>query len=282
MFSNLKEGTQLMSIYQSYFYIIQEISTGLYYAGSKYGKDANPETFMIEGGYTTSSETINELISQYGLNNFIIRKIRTFETAEEAYDYETKFLQKVDARKNPKFYNAHNNDHIFSYHDKRYKEKMIEVYGVDDPNKSPEIVNRIKETNMRKLGVPWPMMSNKCKEKRKQTNKERYGVENVMFSSEIKEKMKQNNLQKYDVENVFQLECTKEKIKISLNEKYGVEHPMHSNEVKQKQKETNNERYGVDNVFQTEETKSKIKERTDYLLNRPQLDIIRKYKKCLN
>jgi hypothetical protein len=117
MFSNLKEGTQLMAIYQDYhqpyFYIIQDVRNGMYYAGAKWGKDANPSNFMIEGGYTTSSNTINKLIRQHGLDNFIIRKIMTFETPKEACYHETRFLEKVGARKNKKFYNLHNNDNIF-------------------------------------------------------------------------------------------------------------------------------------------------------------------------
>jgi hypothetical protein len=96
--------------YIPYFYIIQDIRNGMYYAGAKWAQDANPSNFMIEGGYETSSETIKELIQQYGLNNFVIRKIRTFSSAQKAYDYETRFLQKIDARNNPSFYNKHNND----------------------------------------------------------------------------------------------------------------------------------------------------------------------------
>lgn len=84
-----------MAIYQPYFYVIQDKRNGIYYAGAKWAKDANPATFMVEGGYETSSDTIKELIRHHGLSNFIIRKIRAFETGEAAHDYETRFLQKV-------------------------------------------------------------------------------------------------------------------------------------------------------------------------------------------
>ena len=279
MFSNLKEGTQLMAIYTPYFYIIQDVRNGMYYAGAKWGKDADPVTFMIEGGYTTSSETIEELIRGYGLDIFVIRKIRTFQTGPEAYRYETRFLQKVDARNHSRFYNKHNNDHIFTYHDDKYKEKMFEIYGVDDPNKSPEIVSRMKEANIKNLGVPYPMMSDVCKEKAKQTNIRNLGVENAMHSEEIKEKMRNNNLEKYGVENTFQADWAKEKIKETLIDRYGVEHPMHSEEIKEKLRQTNIEKYGVENTFQSEESKAKIKARMDYLLSRPQLETLRKYQK---
>jgi hypothetical protein len=100
--------------YTPYFYIIQDVRNGMYYAGAKWGKDSNPSNFMVEDGYTTSSNTIKKLIQQYGLDNFTIRKIRTFETPKEACYHETRFLEKVDARKNKKFYNLHNNDNIFN------------------------------------------------------------------------------------------------------------------------------------------------------------------------
>lgn len=103
-----------MSIYHNqyvpYFYIIQDIRNGIYYAGSKWGKNSNPYNFMTEEGYKTSSVIIKELIKRHGLSNFIVRKIKTFKTGKKAYDYETKFLQKVNAKTNPKFYNGHNNN----------------------------------------------------------------------------------------------------------------------------------------------------------------------------
>jgi len=109
------KGTQLMPIYIPYFYIIQEVSTGKFYAGSKYGQGANPAKFMTEDGYTTSSKIVNEIIRKSGLKSFIVRKIKVFDTAESAYNHETKFLEKVDARNNPKFYNCHNNDGLALY-----------------------------------------------------------------------------------------------------------------------------------------------------------------------
>jgi len=38
-----------MNIYNPYFYIIQDTRNGMYYAGSKTSKGANPENFMIMG-----------------------------------------------------------------------------------------------------------------------------------------------------------------------------------------------------------------------------------------
>ena len=99
-----------MAIYQPYFYVIQDNRNGTYYAGSKYGKDADPTNFMKPGGYLTSSNTIKAIIEQHGHDTFIIRKIKKFENAEDVYNHETKFLMRVDAKNNERFYNGHNNN----------------------------------------------------------------------------------------------------------------------------------------------------------------------------
>jgi hypothetical protein len=126
-----------MAIYQPYFYIIQDVRNGMYYAGAKWGKDANPSNFMTEAGYTTSSNTINKLIQQYGLDNFAVRKIRIFETPKETCYYETRFLEKVDARKNKKFYNLHNNDNIFDTEKMCFITELIFGEGIVNISQTP-------------------------------------------------------------------------------------------------------------------------------------------------
>ena len=92
-----------------YFYIIQHVNSGKYYAGSKYSKNSNPLKLLVEEGYTTSSKIVNKIIENEGLKSFVVRKIKTFNSQIEAYEYETKFLQKVDAANNDSFINLHNN-----------------------------------------------------------------------------------------------------------------------------------------------------------------------------
>jgi hypothetical protein len=93
-----------------YFYIIQNKDSGLYYVGSKYGVDADPKLLLAPGGYYTSSRIVNDIISEHSLNAFRIIRIKTFETPDAAYAYETKFLKKVNASQNDKFVNKHNNN----------------------------------------------------------------------------------------------------------------------------------------------------------------------------
>ena len=97
-------------IYQPYFYIIEDLIDKKYYAGSKYGRDADPKKLLKEDGYYTSSLSVQNEISKKGLSSFKIRVLKIFETGNEAYSYETRFLKKVDAMNNSLFYNNHNNN----------------------------------------------------------------------------------------------------------------------------------------------------------------------------
>lgn len=149
-----------MSIYQPYFYIIQETSTEIYYAGAKWGYGSNPHEFMTEDGYKTSSKIINELISKNGLETFVIRKIVTFDSGEDALAYETKFLNRVNAKNNPFFYNQHNNGFpIMS--DKTKKQLSLALKGkpksiehrekISKGNKGKKRTETMKENNRRKM-----------------------------------------------------------------------------------------------------------------------------------
>ena len=98
-----------MNIYQKtyspFFYIIQDTLNGIYYAGSKWAINASPETFMTNSGYKTSSKIVKSLIKEHGLGRFTIRKIRKFNTEKDTRIYETRFLRRVNAKYNPRFYN---------------------------------------------------------------------------------------------------------------------------------------------------------------------------------
>ncbi len=97
------------SIYTPYFYTIQHINSGKYYAWVRYGKKANPDQLLKSNGYNTSSAVVKEIILDEGLESFIIRKIKIFETGEQALNYESRFLKRVNASFNDSFLNRSNN-----------------------------------------------------------------------------------------------------------------------------------------------------------------------------
>jgi hypothetical protein len=259
-----------MTIYQPYFYIIQDISNGMYYAGAKWGKDANPETFMVEGGYTTSSNTIKELILKHGIGRFIVRKIRCFDSAEKTYNYETKFLKRIDAKNNKSFYNSHNNV-LFTYGSTEYKEYMMKTYGVEIAMHSEEIKNRLKQTNIEKHGVEWVMMSQKVKETTKTNNLEKYGVENPMQLDAVKNKVKLTMIEKYGYESPQQVPEIRMKTAITNTKKYGGSSPACSEAVMNKMKQTCIERYGVDSYAKSELGK---KESSSIKINKRKREIV--------
>lgn len=119
-----------MSIYTPYFYIIQDTRNGIYYAGAKWGRDANPDNFMTDDGYKTSSNTISKIIETFNSKVFVIRKIKRFETSKEAVDYETRFLKKVKARSNKNFYNLHENDFIYDADKQKFITELIYGDGI--------------------------------------------------------------------------------------------------------------------------------------------------------
>ena len=145
-----------------FFYIIQHKITKIYYAGSKYGKNSNIETFMTENGYNTSSKCIQTIIEKDSVNIFDIRVIRLFETPIEAYNYETRFLKKVDAKNNKRFYNSHNND-ILGYGSEGFYHVMEQKYGVKYPLQSDEIYEKSKQTCLKRYGVEYYFCSDEFK-----------------------------------------------------------------------------------------------------------------------
>jgi hypothetical protein len=91
-----------------FFYIIKHIKSQTYYAGCKINSKADSSTFMTKTGYQTSSNIIKNLINSEGLESFIVVRLKHFNNSKEALQYESKFLVKVKAAENEKFFNKHN------------------------------------------------------------------------------------------------------------------------------------------------------------------------------
>ena len=138
-----------MNIYTPYFYIIQDIRNGIYYAGAKWGRDSNPLNFMLDGGYQTSSNTILKIIEIFNSNVFVTRKIKKFKTSKEAVDYETRFLKKVKARTNRNFYNRHENDFIYDTEKQKFITEIIYGDGITNISQTEYWKQSIKKNHTR-------------------------------------------------------------------------------------------------------------------------------------
>lgn len=102
-------------------------------------------------------------------------KIKHFNTPEKALHYETKFLQKVNAAENPKFFNRHNGGknfvnkggYILSQTTKNKMRKpkskeTIEKQNKEKKNRSKEVYEKMVETR-RKSGILFGFLANKKK-----------------------------------------------------------------------------------------------------------------------
>lgn len=122
---------------QEYFYVIEDTRNAMLYAGSRYGVGCHPDEFMKPDGYQTSSKKIKRIIDEFGLDVFVVRKLKPIDNAKE---YETLFLTKVKAATNSRFYNRHENwAKPPEYGSPEFTQVMLEKYGVDHGMKIPEV-----------------------------------------------------------------------------------------------------------------------------------------------
>ena len=266
---------------QPYFYIIEHIKTNKYYVGSKFGKNSNPKLLLKPNGYNTSSKTIRKIIEKEGLNSFKIRKIKIFDLPEEAYIYETRFLRKVKASSNKRFFNRHNNERrcpgTFDY-----EKYMMENYGVKNNMQSPELHKRFTEKFFEKYGVINPSQIPEVKKKIENTMMKKYGAIHNFSKGKTRDKFIADMIKEYGVDNCSKIEYVKEKKKKKAQERYGVNCVFQSEEVKKKIENTMMKKYGYINPGQSTYLKEKhskrLKENHERPIVKQILQYTRKYK----
>jgi len=129
-----------------------------------------------------------------------------------------------------------------------YKCTNILRYGVDNPNKSTSIREKIKQTLHEKYGVLNPGQIQEVKEKVKNTCIQKYGVKNISQTEEVKEKRKITNLEKYGSEYYSQGEEFNQKVRNTSVQKYGVNHFTQSDTYKQSVKKKQPVHYSQRNI----------------------------------
>lgn len=131
-------------------------------------------------------------------------------------------------------------------------------------NNSEKTKELKRQTCLSKYGVDNPTKNREFVEKSMETQRKRYG--GVGFASkELLDKTKNTNLERYGVEYAGSSETVKEKIKQTWREKYGCDHPWMSDKVKEKIKQTTLEKYGVENVSYTQYFRDKMTEKHDII-----------------
>lgn len=94
-----------------YAYHVFHPPTGMNYYGIQFNQKANPSDLWTR--YFTSSKRVKKLIKLWGKKSFVVSIRKIFETPEAAVRWENRFLEKIDAKNNPKWLNTHNGDYQY-------------------------------------------------------------------------------------------------------------------------------------------------------------------------
>lgn len=89
-----------------YTYSVTHKKTGIHYYGSRYSKGCSPDDLFKT--YFTSSKIIHDLIKAEGVIGFLFKVRRKFKDDLSCVLHENRFLKRVDAKNNPKFFNRQN------------------------------------------------------------------------------------------------------------------------------------------------------------------------------
>lgn len=126
-----------------------------------------------------------------------------------------------------------------------FKKNCLEKYGVDHPNKVPEIKDRGKKTCLERYGYENPGQVPEFKQKTRETSMKNYGVDHHLKAPAVIQKREETCLREYGVKNVFQAESVKVKIKEVWEENYPEGNPNRNSEVRDKIEETTLKNHGV-------------------------------------
>lgn len=135
---------------------------------------------------------------------------------------------------------------------KKYKNTLLEKYGVDNIWNIKEFREAREEFNKKFDYKP-------IVEKMKKTIFEKYGVDNISKLDFIKQKKIDVYFKKTGYNNPYSNPEVKNKIKNTLLENYGVDTPLKNKDLLNKLTKTVQEKYGVDNVMQSPIIKEIVK-----------------------
>jgi len=124
--------------------------------------------------YFTSSKDINDLIAKYGLEAFEWEVRKTFATAEQATDWETRVLKRCKVLESKKWFNGNIAGYILPTEESR---KKISDYHKDKP-KSDEHKQKIRDAQK---GKPKKSTVYQSDEYRKQMSLLKSGAGNGMY-----------------------------------------------------------------------------------------------------
>ena len=222
-----------------YFYIIRHKPTKKYYAGCKINSSADSSNLMTEHGYKTTSKIIKDLIKKDGLNSFEVLKIKHFKTLEETLSYESRFLIKVNAAENPRFFNKHNGGKNFV---NKGGYKLSEA--TKNKMRKPKSKETIEKQNKEKINRPKEVYQ-KAIETRKRNNPVWHDEEmrkilsiknNIRWSNDDNRKKQSEIMKEYYKKNPISEETRNKHRQLSKGENNGMYGKTHNESTKEKMK----------------------------------------------
>jgi hypothetical protein len=127
----------------AYLYRWTETSTGMWYVGSRYGKNCHPND-----GYICSSRIVKPLIqnNQAGW----VREVLVIGNPKDMRDLEARYLVSLDAAKNPMSYNRTNGNKNFHTIGKPVSEEHIRRLKENNPAHRPDVVEKLRQAGLRR------------------------------------------------------------------------------------------------------------------------------------
>lgn len=119
-----------------YTYLIK-CPDGRVYYGVRYARNCDPSDLWVT--YFTSSNRIRQLVEQYGRDSFETEIRRTFKDAETARDWETRVLERMKVKRDPRWINVTTNKGLPAW------------VGDKNPSKRPEVRAKISEAKRGKI-----------------------------------------------------------------------------------------------------------------------------------
>lgn len=133
------------------------------------------------------------------------------------------------------------------------KRTCLQKYGVDNPSKSADVIDKIRSVKIEKYGST----SYNNREKARETCMDLYGVDNPSKSAEVHAKKQVTLHKNYGVTAPLQSEIIRERAKETCKERYGSEYYARTEDFDDKYRKTCLERYGVDHFSKTGEFSEK-------------------------
>jgi len=177
---------QLSNEYIPYTYLIGWSELNQWYYGRRTAKNCHPSDLWTK--YFTSSKYVKELVKIYGRPD-IIQIRRTFPgDSKKCCKWESRVLEKMNVQNNPLWVNKKNGD------------KNWDTTGISH-QRSDKSKQKYKQTLIEKYGVDNPSLAETVKQKRKETFQTRYGVSNSFHKQDFLAKAKETWIKKYGVDN---------------------------------------------------------------------------------